>query len=282
MAQRLQLRVFRTVLDAIETLLREAWPLFKIYAPPWLAGTAAVLVLDLMWYERSYGSYPPAILSALVFAPFSALIAVGATRWLWRKREDFRLFRFDEVWGWVAALFAVLVVVDTGLGYLREWWSLYILQSTGLITADWSTTSNAHLIWFWLALVPGWLLSAAIYFAAFPQVAVIVERGAPSLARQWRLLRIALLSLIALALIVGVCRLGLAYLFGYVATSLGIELQGLDRSLYGWREEVTATVWRSLWLLPANFLTDMLVLVVLARMYRALAEYVDRKTTAPE
>lgn len=281
MAQRLQLRVFRTVLDAIETLIREAWPLFKIYAPPWLAGTAAVLVFDLMWAEQHGSEYPPQVLSALIFAPFSALIAAGAIRWLWQRREDFRLYRFDKAWVWVTAAYALLALIGLGLENLRMPWSMYVSNSAGLTYMDWETT-HAYLMFFVLSILPAWLLTAAVYLALLPQVAVIVERGAPSLERQWQLMRLAPLALIGLALITGMSRLGFGYLWVQALTALGVGSGPLDGALFGWRAEVMATLWWSLLALPSHFLTDMLVLVVLARTYNALAGIMDRKVAASE
>ncbi len=281
MSQRLQLRVFRAVLDAIETLIREAWPLFKIYVVPWMAGIAAVLLVDVLWCEQVTACAAPGLISAFVFAPFAALVTTGAIRWLNGPRDEFSLFRFDNIWVWVTALYALMALLDAVQYQVVLTWSA-TLFGNGVPFPDATATLGSRLTSFALYYLPSWLLTVLFYVMIVPQAAIIVEQGAPSLPRQWQLMRLAPLAILLIAVLIGLCRLGFTHLYGNGVVAVGIGDGPLSGIFHGWRNEVAVTIWTSLWLLPANFVTDMLALIVLARTYRALAGYADRKAAAPE
>ncbi|MEZ5926770.1 MAG: hypothetical protein R3D57_20575 [Hyphomicrobiaceae bacterium] len=279
MAARLQLRVLRTLIDAIETLVRELWPLFRIYAGPWFVWVLVVLALDWTWNRhQGPGGTPDAVL-ALAFAPFAALISVGVLRWLMEPRDGFATFRPDWTWAWATALYAVIGLLSFGISRAGYAW-ISVNADAILAGTQAGSSLGQRLTWFTVGVLPNWLAMLVAYVLLMPQTAVIVERGAPSLQRQWQLMRLAPLSILGVAVLIGVCRFGLSY--GYANLLLQVvDLDGPIANLStGLPRDVAVGIWRAVLMLPAQFLGDGLALVVLARVYQALAGYADRTTEA--
>lgn len=279
MAARLQLRVVRTVLDALETLIREAWPLLKIYAVPWLGWTLALIALDRLWAGHLGAAGAPEYVIILAFAPFGALIAVGILRWIMEPREAFAPFRVDRTLALVTALFAVLGLANHATGQAVLAWHM---AHPGIMDAGAQAGSSTGLRVLWLAaaLLPNWLATLVIHLLVMPQAAVAVERGTLDPGRQWQLVRLAPLAILGIAVLIGVCRLGFS--MGYSEAVLRIvSWDGplADLSSAWWRD-LAVDLWRALILLPAHFLTDALALVALGRVYKALAGYADRQASA--
>lgn len=279
MAARVQLRVIRAVLDAIETLIGEFVPLFRIYIGPWAAGIATGLLVYLLWGEEIRTGMAPELVAALAFAPFAALVAVGVIRWLIGPRDAFSTFHFDGTWGWVTALYALLALFDTAQLHAVQHWA-GMLHDNGVPFPDATDVLGSRAISFALYFLPAWLLTAIVYALVLPQAAVVVEKAAPSPERQWQLMRLAPIAILLTAVLIGLCRLGISNLYWTAITAVGIGSGPLDGLLDGLPKQVAATIWQSLWLLPSHFLTDMLALVALARTYKALATYADGRSGA--
>lgn len=279
MASRLRLRVVRTVLEAIEVLIREAWPLFRIYVVPWLGWTLMLIAIERASTGPESLAVPLDLIFALAFAPFGALITVGVLRWLMQPRDGFALLRFDRTWAWTTALYAIIGLVGYAISEAGRAWFM-ANADTLMAGMQPDSTPGQRLSWIAIGLLPSWVATLIAYLVLMPQAAVIVERGEPSLAREVALMRLAPWAILAVALLVGICRLGLS--FGYA--SAGYRLFTSDGPLAdlvsgAWRD-VAIGLWRALVALPAQFLTDALALVALARVYKALAGYADRKGSA--
>ena len=142
------------------------------------------------------------------------------------------------------------------------------------------STAGQRLAWMTVGLLPGWIATLLAFLVLLPQAAVIVERGAPSAERHWQLQRLAPGAILAVAVLVGICRLGLSFGYARVAYQAYASDGPLAEGIYGWRHDLAVGLWHALIALPAQFLTDALALVALARVYKALAGYADRKAAA--
>ncbi|MFO1172612.1 MAG: hypothetical protein U1E49_16825 [Hyphomicrobiaceae bacterium] len=279
MASRLQLRVLRTILDAIETLAREMWPLFRIYVVPWLGWTLALLAINRVWLLYGGIALSPDLVMAMLFAPFGAAIAVTALRWMMQPRDEFRWWRLDQTWLWTTALFALIGVVNFGI--TQASYSFAMANADTVIAGTQAdSTPGQRLAWIVVGLLPGWIATLLAFLVLMPQVAVIVETGSPSLKREWELMRLAPWSILGVAVLIGICRLGLSFGYASVVYRLYTSDGPFAGDVYGWTYDVIAGLWHALIALPAQFLTDALALVALARVYKALAGYADRRGSA--
>lgn len=278
MASRLQLRVLRTILDAIETLLREILPLFLIYVTPWLAWTLTLIAIDRSWAGSDGTGISSDLVTALAFAPFGAAITVTTLRRLMQPLDGFFWWRLDQTWVWATALYAFIGAVNYGIGQVSYAW---LMANADVVVAGTKADSTVgqRLAWMAIGLLPSWIATLFAYLALSPQAAVIVERGAPSGSRQWQLMRLAPWSILAVAVLVGICRLGASFSYGSLMFPLYTWDGPLADATFGWRHDLAVGLWRALVALPVQLLTDALTLVALARVYNALARYADRTRT---
>jgi hypothetical protein len=270
-----RLPIVETAVAGLGRAVRFFPRLLAIYWLPWLAGTVALIVLEIVLQDQLRLGRGPEWARHLVWSPFAAIaylvllrwillgqapahpiiLGVGSPVWLATPVVAVWLLSFDAVSGWPSDL---LIWVH-GSDAVRFRWDDVAIYFNGYRLA-------------------AWLINAGLDACFFGLLVVIAARGWLDLRELWRLLSSSPTSLFGIALVAAAATGGAQSLQSYALTWFGLE-QGASVSMIPWRDTVLRAFASELAGFPFAFLGFAVQGCVLAEAYRRLTQTTEPSTT---
>lgn len=248
--------------------------LLAIYWLPWLIGSAAILIVDILFDQWQLG-YTPAWARNLVWGPCIAMAYVMLVRLLVFGQPPRRAINleFSREMAWAAALvtswFLAIVLVKGASYWAVAWMFPSILQYR---IEDWMFYSALS---GWTA----WIVTALLPLCFFGLIVLTVKLGRPDLREHIRLLRAAPLRLIVIAILVAAASYSLSSADALFWKWAGAPLYG--PLLHPWHRYIREAVLFRLSEFPLYFMLFVLRTCLLAEAYRRLLQAEEPGFTAP-
>lgn len=267
---------FLPIIDtALTGLGRAVWSfprLLGIYVPPWLLGTIALILLDVVLQEHLRLGWAPQWARSLVWAPFAAVANVLLLRWLLYERTPQRA-RETDLTRQIA--FAVPIVM-VWLGTVDALKAVPIPVLLSLIEPDafgfrWESVDLP----LYALHAAAWLAVVAANACFFGLIAVVVEHGWPDVRKLWRLLRLRPVHLFVVAILAAAAFGGVEALNNRVLAWTGLD-RLMPHSMIPWRANIHWAFAAELTLFPTAFAGFAVECGILAEAYRRLLQITDR------
>jgi hypothetical protein len=249
--------------------LRSLPGLLAIYWLPWLLGTIALLILEVIVQDQLRFGWAPAWAREIVWSPFAAMAYLMLLRWVLNGEAPERPINvYVGRPTWIAApivavwFVAAVTVNDAPLAMLR-WLALW---------SDWPADrwedAIANLLALWIV---AWLINGTLLVYLFGLIVVVARSERLDLAEYRRLLQLQPLLLICIGLIVEAAIGGLHVLGSQLLEWLGVG-QLTPGTMIPWRANVRQAFVAELWQFPLHFLEFAIKGTILAEAYRRLLE----------
>jgi hypothetical protein len=252
---------------AVQSLPR----LLAIYWLPWLVGTAALIVLEIILQDQLRLGRAPEWARSLVWSPFAAWAYLVLLRWILWEQVPARLAILavgSRVWlaaPIVAAWLLTFDAISAGPLSLLTWFS-----DAEAMAFRWDDVTNV----FNAFRLAAWLVNAALDACFFGLLVIVAGRGWLDLRELWRLLSSSPINLFSIALVAAAATGGAQHLQAYALAWLSLD-QHASVSMIPWRANVHRAFAVELVSFPFAFLGFAIQGCILAEAYRRL-------THAPE
>ena len=185
------------VTDGLDRAFVRLRSLLAIYWLPWLAGSAALLIVEILYADLWQLGAAPAWATNLARAPFIAMAYVMLVRLLVFGQPPKRAINLDysREMAWAVPLVAIWYLAVAGLEKAPKQALLWLFPIEGHFRfEDWHVYSTL-LVW------GSWLAIALAPLCIFGLIVLTANRGYPDWREHIRLLRLYPLRLIVIALL---------------------------------------------------------------------------------
>jgi hypothetical protein len=240
--------------------------LMAIFCLPWLAGTIALIVLEIILQDQLRLGRAEEWARSLVWAPFAAVANLVLLRWVVTGQAPARWINLDvgsEVWfaaPIVAAWLVTFDAVSAGPLALLTWFS--VAEAMAFHWDDVTDVFNAFRL-------VAWLVNSALDACFLGLLVVVAVRGRPDLREFWRLLSLRPIHLYGVALVAAAAAGGAQNLQSYALTWLGLDKLALF-TLIPWRDNIHWAFAGEIVGFPFAFLGFAIQGCILAEAYRRL------------
>ena len=251
------------VTEGLDRAFMRLRSLLAIYWLPWLAGSAALLIVEILYADRWQLGSAPAWATNLVRAPFIAMAYVMLVRLLVLEQPPKRAINLDfSETAWAVPLVAMWYLAVAGLEKLPVQALLWLFPVEGHFRfEDWHVYSTL-LVW------GSWLAIALAPLCIFGLIVLTANRGYPDWREHIRLLRLYPLRLIVIALLARAAGDGLiiadARFWKWAGASMHAPL------LNPWRLYIRDAALVRLSEFPLDFMLFVIETCLLAEAYRRL------------
>jgi hypothetical protein len=238
-----------------------------IYLLPWLLGTIALLILEVVLQDQLRLGPAPAWARNIVWAPFSAVAYLMLLRWALDGAPAARAHNVlvgREIWvvaPIVALWFLTYIAVSNAPLTLLQW----LVLPPDVRDYRWEDASPYYSA-FALA---AWLAKGALAPCFFGLIVVVARRGSPDLREHWRLLRLHPVHLLLISLLAAAAVDGARILGSHALSWLG-AYQLAPRGMIPWRANIGWAFLADLAEFPLQFLEFAIEGCILAEAYRRL------------
>ena len=240
--------------------------LLAIYWLPWLLGTIALLILEVVVQDQLRLGVPPDWARNIVWAPFSAMAYLMLLRWVLDKAP-------------AGGALNALVARDTWVAapVVALWFLAHSAVSNAPIALmQWLIFSDARdyrwedaLPYYYAFSLAAWLAKGALVACFFGLIVVVARHGWPDLRAHWQLLRLHPARLFLLCLLAAAAVDGMRMLGSHALVWLGVY-QLTPRGMIPWRDNVGWAFVVDLAEFPLQFLEFAIEGCILAEAYRRL------------
>jgi hypothetical protein len=247
--------------------LRSLPGLMAIFWLPWLLGTIALLILEVVVQDQLRLGWAPDWLREIVWAPFAAMAYVMLVRWMVNGEAPARPINLDvgrQTWiatPVVALWFVASTAVNGAPLAMLRWLPL----SSDTLVHQWEDVAPYFLAFRFVA----WLINGALLACLFGLIVVIARSGRLDLGEHWRLLRLQPVRLFCICLLAVAAVGGLDNLGQQVLAWLGAG-QLAPSTMIPWRAHVRQAFLAELPNFPVHFLGFAVQGSILVEAYRRL------------
>jgi hypothetical protein len=241
--------------------------LLAIYWLPWLLGTIALLILEVVLQDQVRLGLAPEWARNILWAPFSGMAYLMLLKWVFDGASAANALNYLVARAtWVAApIVALWFVAHIAVGNAPLTLLQWLVFPADVRDYRWEDT----LPYYSAFALAAWLVKGALAPCFFGLIVVVSRCGWPDLRQHWRLLRLhpvqlLLISLLAAAAVDGARILGsqaLAWLGAY---------QLAPRGMIPWRANIGWAFLADLAEFPLQFLEFAIEGCILAEAYRRL------------
>jgi hypothetical protein len=268
------LPIFDVAVSGFGRAIRSLPRVLGIYWLPWLLGTVAVLILEVVVQDQLRLGRAPDWARNIVWAPFAAMAYLMLLRWALNGEPPARAINLEigrKAWvsaAIVAAWFLANVMVDSAPVPMLRW----LVLPQDVVGYQWENLEPYAYAFNFAA----WLVNCVLLAWFFGLLVVVARCGWPDLREHWNLVRLQparlfCISLLATATVGGMWRLG----------SQVIAWFGLDhlapQGMIPWRANILPAFVAELPYFPLQFLEFAIQGCILAEAYRRLLLEKDRR-----
>lgn len=267
---------------AVAGLGRAIWAsprLLAIYCLPWLLGTIALILLDVVLQDHLRLGWAPQWARSLVWAPFAGMAYALLLRWALCEQAPVRAIEFDtsRETAFAAPILAAWLVtmdaLDAAPTPILLW--LAVPDPSAFRWDDVAPLSHA-------LRAAAWLTNVALGPCFFGLIVVVTKCGWPDFRKLWRLLRLRPIHLFGVALLADAAAGGAQGLYTHAQAWLGLNrLTPID--MIPWRANIHWAFASELAQFPFSFAGFAIEGCILAEAYRRLLQVAagDRRQAAP-
>ena len=190
--------VLNVVVTGLGRTIRWLPRLLAIYGLPWLLGTIALLILEVVAQEQLQLAAAPDWARNLVWAPFSAMANLMLLRWV---LDDVAPTRPLNVLAQRETWLAALVLALWFLSYPAISHAPLVLLQWLVFPEDLRDRFKDVLPYYFAFTIAAWLVNAALAPCFFGLIVVVARSGWLNVGEYWRLLRLHPARLLSVALI---------------------------------------------------------------------------------
>ena len=255
------------IVDVAATGIRRALEslpgLLAIYWLPWLLGTVALLILEVVVQDQLRLGWAPAWARSIVWAPFAAMAYLMLLRWVLDGEAPARAIFLDfgrQTWiaTPVVAAWEIADATDAMVPALT-WLALTRLP----LAPEWQDIAP-YFVALWLV---AWLINGALLACLFGLLVAVLRRGWPDPRECWRLLRLQPIRLLCICLLATAAVSGLRYLGTHVLAWLGAG-DLAPTALVPWRASIRQAFLAELCYFPLHFLDYAIQGSIVAEAFR--------------
>ena len=249
------------VTEGLDRAFMRLRSLLAIYWLPWLAGSAALLIVEILYADLWQLGSAPAWATNLARAPFIAMAYVMLVRLLILEQPPKRAINLDfsREMAWAVPLVAMWYLAVAGLEKAPMQALLWLIPVDGHYTfEDWHVYSAALLLW------GSWLAIALAPLCIFGLIVLTANRGYPDWREHIRLLRLYPLRLFVIALLARSAADGLIIAWKWAGAAMHAPV------LNPWRLYIRDAALVRLSEFPLHFMLFVIETCLLAEAYRRL------------
>jgi hypothetical protein len=271
------LPIFDAAVVGFGRAIRSLPQLLAIFWLPWLLGTAALLVLDVVVEDQLRLGPAPAWARSVVWAPFAAVAYLMLLRWALGGPPPARAINLDVGREALLAtpIVAAWLVTNDILSAAPVPLLIRLVPRTDLFGDGWEEL----VVYAYAFKFAAWVVKVALLPCFFGLLVVIVRYGWPDPRALWRLLRIDPMRLFGIAILATAAVGGVSILGSSALESLQLDRLRPD-ILIPWRANIGRAFVAELPYFPLHLLDFAIEGCILAEAYRRLllgAQDAERK-----
>jgi hypothetical protein len=244
--------------------------LLAIYWLPWLLGTIALLILEVVVQDRLRLGDAPDWVRNIVWAPFASMAYLMLLRWVLNDEPPARAINLEigrKTWfaaPIVAAWFiASITVTDAPIPILH-----WLVLPPDVRDYQWEDIAP----YYYALRFTTWLVNGALAACFFGLIVVVARCGWPDLGKYWRLLRLEPVRLLCISLLAAAAFGGAWTLGSQVLAWLGVyKLR--PQGMIPWRANIHWAFVADLAYFPLQFLEFAIEGCIMAEAYRRLVAW---------
>ncbi len=253
--------------------------LLAIYWLPWVIGSAAIFIVDILYEDQWQLGYAPAWVRNLVWGPCIAMANVMLVRLLVFGQPPRRAINleFSRETAWAAVLVTLWFLATVAVKKAPAWVSFRLAW----YLVHYRLEEQYQDLYIYLALFgwAAWIVTALLPLCFFGLIVLTVKLGRPDLREHIRLLRADPLRLIVIAILVAAASHSLSSADARFWEWAGAPLQA--PLLHPWHVYLREAVLFRLSEFPLRFMAFVLETCLLAEAYRRLLQAEEPGVTAP-
>ena len=238
-----------------------------IYLLPWLLGTIALLIVEVVLQDQLRLGPAPDWARNIVWAPFSAVAYLMLLRWALDGGPPTRAHNVlvgREIWV-VAPIVALWFLTHSAVSNAPLTLMQWLVFPADVRDYRWEDA----LPYYYAFRLAGWVVDVALLAYFFGLIVVAARCGWPDLREHWRLVRLHPLYLLLISLLAAAAVDGARILGSHALLWLG-AYQLAPRGMIPWRANIGWAFLADLAEFPLQFLEFAIEGCILAEAYRRL------------